>query len=54
MGGKVSKNSRIGEIADPFGEQEVDVFVPDSGMVIGLIEFTVGSSGLCCFSHHLY
>jgi len=35
LGGKVNKNSKIGEIADPFGEQEVDVFAPDSGMVIG-------------------
>ncbi len=53
MGGKVSKNSKIGETADPFEEQEVDVLVPDSGITSRSTEFTDGSSGLCCFSHYL-
>lgn len=48
-GGKVSKNSKIGEIADPFGEQEVDVFVPDSGMVIGPLNLTLVHQGYAVF-----
>ena len=35
LGGRVAKNSKIGEIADPFGGQGVDIHSPVSGMVIG-------------------
>ncbi len=35
LGGRVTKNSKIGEIADPFGGEGVDIRSPVSGMVIG-------------------
>jgi hypothetical protein len=35
LGGRVTKNSKIGEIADPFGGESVDIHSPVSGMVIG-------------------
>lgn len=35
LGGRVVKNSKIGEIADPFGGQSVDIVSPVSGLVIG-------------------
>lgn len=45
LGGKVSKNSRIGIIADPFGEQDVDVHSPVSGMVIGRLNLPLVHRG---------
>ena len=35
LGSKVTKNNRIGIIADPFGEKEIDIPSPVSGIVLG-------------------
>lgn len=50
MVGKVNKKkSKFGEIADPFGEQEVDALVPDSGMVIGPLNLPLVHQGYAVF-----
>jgi predicted deacylase len=45
LGGKVSNNSRIGFIADPFGEQEMVIRSPVSGMVIGRLNLPLVHQG---------
>jgi uncharacterized protein len=47
LGGKVNKKKS--KIADPFGEQEVDVLVPDSGMVIGPLNLPLVHQGYAVF-----
>ena len=45
LGGKVAKNSRIGFIADPFGESEMEIRSPVSGMVIGRLNLPLVHQG---------
>ncbi|KPJ76852.1 MAG: succinylglutamate desuccinylase [Deltaproteobacteria bacterium SG8_13] len=45
LGGRVAKNSRIGIIADPFGNQEIDIRSPVSGMVIGRLNLPLAQRG---------
>ena len=45
LGGRVAKNSRIGEIADPFGGEEADIRSPVSGMVIGRLNMPLVHQG---------
>jgi predicted deacylase len=45
LGGKVAKNAKIGIIADPFGEEEVAVHSPVSGMVIGRLNLPLVHQG---------
>ena len=45
LGGRVAKNSKIGEIADPFGGAEVDIRSPVSGMVIGRLNLPLVHRG---------
>ena len=35
LGGRVKKNTLLGVIADPFGQKEIQMFAPFSGIVIG-------------------
>jgi predicted deacylase len=45
LGGRVAKNSKVGEIADPFGGDEVDMRSPVSGMVIGRLNMPLVHQG---------
>ncbi len=45
LGTKVVKNTRIGIIADPFGDHEVVIHSPVSGMVIGRLDLPLVHSG---------
>jgi len=45
LGGRVAKNSKIGEIADPFGGEEMDMRSPVSGMVIGRLNLPLVHQG---------
>ena len=45
LGGKVAKGSRIGFIADPFGEKEDDIRSPVSGIVIGRLNLPLAHEG---------
>ncbi len=45
LGGKVARNSRIGFIADPFGEREMEIRSPVSGMVIGRLNLPLVHQG---------
>lgn len=45
LGGQVAKNSIIGEIADPFGGEQVDIRSPVSGMVIGRLNLPLAYKG---------
>jgi predicted deacylase len=45
LGGRVAKGSRIGFIADPFGEKEADIRSPVSGMVIGRLNLPLAHEG---------
>ena len=45
LGGRVAKNSRIGIIADPFGNQEMEIRSPVSGMVIGRLNLPLVQRG---------
>lgn len=45
LGGRVAKNSKIGEIADPFGGAEMDMRSPVSGMVIGRLNLPLVHQG---------
>jgi uncharacterized protein len=45
LGGRVVKNSKIGEIADPFGGEEMDIRSPVSGMVIGRLNLPLVHQG---------
>jgi hypothetical protein len=45
LGGRVAKGSRIGVIADPFGEKEDDIRSPVSGMVIGRLNLPLVHEG---------
>ncbi|MFH1672971.1 MAG: succinylglutamate desuccinylase/aspartoacylase family protein [Pseudomonadota bacterium] len=54
LGGKVSKGSKIAEVADPFGENVVDVLSPASGIVIGRLNLPLVHRGdalvhIACF-----
>jgi len=45
LGGRVTRNARIGEIADPFGGEGVDFRSPVSGMVIGRLNLPLVHRG---------
>ncbi len=45
LGGRVTKNSRIGLIADPFGDQTIDIRSPVSGIVIGRLNLPLVHRG---------
>lgn len=45
LGGRVARNAKIGEIADPFGGEEVDIRSPVSGMVIGSLNMPLVHRG---------
>jgi len=45
LGGRVARNSRIGEIADPFGGKEAEIRSPVSGMVIGRLNMPLVHQG---------
>jgi hypothetical protein len=45
LGGRVAKNSKIGEIADPFGDEEVEIRSPVSGIVIGRLNLPLVHRG---------
>jgi len=45
LGGRVTKNSKIGVIADPFGGEEREVRSPVSGMVIGRLNLPLVHQG---------
>lgn len=45
LGGRVARNARIGDIADPFGGEEVDIRSPVSGMVIGRLNMPLVHRG---------
>ncbi len=45
LGRRVTKNSRIGLIADPFGEQAIDIRSPVSGVVIGRLNLPLVHRG---------
>jgi uncharacterized protein len=45
LGGKVTKNTRIGSIVDPFGGHEMQIVSPVSGMVIGRLNLPLVHQG---------
>jgi predicted deacylase len=45
LGGRVTRNSKIGEIADPFGGEGVAIRSPASGMVIGRLNLPLVHRG---------
>ncbi len=45
LGSRVAKNSRIGIIADPFGQQEMSIRSPVSGVVIGRLNLPLVQRG---------
>jgi len=45
LGGRVAKGSRVGAIADPFGQTEFDMPSPVSGMVIGRLNLPLVHEG---------
>ena len=45
LGERVAKNNRIGTIVDPFGEQDIDIHSPVSGMVIGRLNLPLVHRG---------
>jgi predicted deacylase len=45
LGARVTKNTRIGAIADPFGQQEVDIKSPASGLVVGRLNLPLVHQG---------
>jgi predicted deacylase len=45
LGSRVTKNSRIGIIADPVGEQEIEIRSPVSGMAIGRLNLPLVHQG---------
>ena len=45
LGSRVTKNSRIGLIADPFGGEEIEIRSPVSGMVIGRLNLPLVHQG---------
>jgi hypothetical protein len=49
LGGRVAKNSKIGEIADPFGGEEVEIRSPVSGIVIGRLNLPLVHRGTPSF-----
>jgi predicted deacylase len=49
LGGKISVNQKIGEIADPFDEHETDVASPVSGIVIGRMNLPLVHKGDALF-----
>jgi predicted deacylase len=49
LGSKVTRGSSIGIIADPFGENEVDIPSPESGIVIGRLNLPLVHRGDALF-----
>lgn len=49
LGGQISQGAKIGEIADPFGEDEANVLSPVSGIVIGRINIPLVHQGDALF-----
>jgi predicted deacylase len=49
LGAKVSTGSKLGEIADPFGEHETEVLCPESGVVIGRLNLPLVHKGDALF-----
>lgn len=45
LGGRVTKNTKIGLIADPFGQSEINILSPASGMVIGNLKLPLVHQG---------
>lgn len=45
LGSRITKNTRIGFIADPFGGREIEVVSPVSGMVIGRLNLPLVHQG---------
>ncbi|MCF8113900.1 MAG: succinylglutamate desuccinylase/aspartoacylase family protein [Desulfotignum sp.] len=45
LGGKVTKNTRIGSIVDPFGGHDMQIISPVSGMVIGRLNLPLVHQG---------
>ena len=49
LGARVSKGSKLGEIADPFGENQVEVLSPASGVIIGRLNLPLVHKGDALF-----
>jgi len=49
LGGQVFENSKVGEIVDPFGENDVEVNSPESGVVIGRLNLPLVHRGDAIF-----
>jgi len=49
LGARISKNSKLGQIADPFGDSETDVRAPHTGMVIGCLNLPLVHQGDALF-----
>ncbi len=49
LGGQVSENSKVGEIVDPFGENDVQVNSPENGVVIGRLNLPLVYKGDAIF-----
>jgi predicted deacylase len=49
LGSKIMRGSNLGIIADPFGENEVDITSPESGIVIGRLNLPLVHSGDALF-----
>jgi predicted deacylase len=49
LGSKVTRGSNLGIIADPFGENEVDIPSPESGVVIGRLNLPLVHRGDALF-----
>ena len=45
LGGKVNRDTSLGEIADPFGDQETEIRSPAAGMVIGRLNLPLVHQG---------
>lgn len=49
LGSKVTRGSNLGIIADPFGENEVDILSPESGVVVGRLNLPLVHRGDALF-----
>ena len=45
LGGRVKKNTLLGVIADPFGQKEIQILSPYSGIVIGRTNIPLVNEG---------
>ena len=45
LGGRVKKNTLLGIVADPFGEREIQIIAPFSGIVIGRTNLPLVNEG---------